>query len=69
MVLEGVWCLCRYHVLQGFRHCPEGTGKLLKGFTEWSHVIRRLFKCHFGSCVQDVLEVFPDWKQKELLGT
>lgn len=28
-----------------------------------------LFKGHFSSCVYNVVEEFPDWKQKELLGT
>ena len=52
---------------QGFGLYPEGIG-IVEGFTEWSCVIRYHFKGHFGSCVQDALEGFPDWKQKKLLG-
>lgn len=48
---------------QGFGLYPEGIG-ITEGFTEWSCVIRYHFKGHFGSCVQDALEGFPDWKQK-----
>lgn len=59
-------CIC-IMLNRGSGLYPKGMG-IIEEFTEWNYIIRYHFKGHFGSCVQDVSEGFPDWKQEELLG-